>query len=189
MKLILMMAQSADGVIAKDSRHFPDWTCPADKQLFKRVTTEAGVLIMGSRTYATIGRPLPGRLNIVYTRHPERLPHAENVRFTDIDPRVLMAQLAAEGFERAVLTGGAAINTLFAKFQLIDEILLTISPRIFGRGLSMFDAPVDLALALLEYRQLDPHTLLVHYQVIPEGRKTERCPVMTAAPVASSSKQ
>ncbi len=181
MKLILVMAQSVDGVIARHNRHFPDWTCPADKRMFKRITTEAGVLIMGSRTYATIGRPLPGRLNIVYTRHPERLPQGENVRFTDRDPRVLLSQLAAEGYSRAVLTGGSAINTLFAKLHIIDEIYLTIAPRIFGRGLSMFDEPIDLALALEGHSQLDPHTLLLHYRVLADGRLADGCPEISAA--------
>jgi dihydrofolate reductase len=169
MKLILMMAQSVDGIIAKHNRHFPDWTCPADKQLFKRVTTEAGVLIMGSRTYATIGKPLPDRLNVVYTRHPELLPQGHNVRFTMLDPRALLAQLEAEGFERAVLTGGSAINSFFAKSHVIDEIFVTIAPRIFGQGLSMFDAPIEFELALVECSKLDPHTLLLHYRVLAEG--------------------
>ncbi len=181
MKLILVMAQSVDGVIARHNRHFPDWTCPADKKMFKRVTTEAGVLIMGSRTYATIGRPLPGRLNVVYTRHPERLPQGDNVRFTDMDPKALLLQLTDEGYERAVLTGGSAINTLFAKLHTIDEIFLTISPRIFGRGLSMFDAAIDLELALVEYSLLDPNTLLLHYRVLPNRRPTDSCSEIATA--------
>ena len=88
-RLILMMAQSADGIIAKHNRHFPDWTCPADKKLFKQVTQQAGVLIMGSRTYAAIGKPLPGRLNIVYTRHPEHFKTEADVRFTSAAPSLI----------------------------------------------------------------------------------------------------
>lgn len=167
MKLILMMAQSVDGIIAKNGRHFPDWTGAEDKQLFKRLTQDAGVVIMGARTYSTIGKPLPGRLNVVYTRHPERYPDGENVLLTCEEPQQLLARLAASGYETAVLTGGATINSLFVAF--IDEILVTLSPKIFGQGLTLFAHAVELDLALLEYRPLDPHTLLLHYRVIHQA--------------------
>lgn len=166
MKVILIMAQSADGIIARDHHHFPDWTCPADKRFFKKVTQEAGVIIMGSRTYATIGKALPGRLNVVYTRHPERLPSAENVLFTSDNPSKLLSNLAGKGYTSVILTGGAVINSLFAKEYLIDEILLTISPRIFGKGLTIFAEGVEMDLKLLEHRFLDQNTILLHYRVV-----------------------
>ena len=77
-----MMAITADGMIARDHSHFPDWTCPADKKMFKELTQKAGVVIFGSRTFETIGKPLGGRLNIVLTRHPERYDPAENLMFS-----------------------------------------------------------------------------------------------------------
>ena len=164
MKLILMMAQSVDGIIAKHGRHFPDWTCAEDKKLFKRLTLDAGVLIMGARTYSTIGKPLPGRLNVVYTRHPENYPGEENVLLTGDEPQQLLARLAGMGYKTAVLTGGATINSIFAAH--IDEILVTLSPKIFGQGLSLFAHAVELDLALLEYKALNSDTLLLHYRVI-----------------------
>jgi dihydrofolate reductase len=166
MKVILMMAQTADGIIAKDHRHLPDWTCPADKRLFKTITQEAGVMIMGSHSYATIGGPLPGRLNVVYTRHPERLPQAENVMFTAQKPSELLSDLAYRGHSTAILTGGASVNSLFAKEALIDEILLTVSPRIFGTGLTLFAGAVEMELSLMEHRLLDQNTILLHYRVV-----------------------
>lgn len=166
MKVILIMAQSADGIIARNHHHFPDWTCTEDKRFFKKVTQEAGVLIMGSRTYTTIGKALPGRLNVVYTRHPERLPKAENVLFTSDTPSQLLHDLAGRGFESVILTGGAAINSLFAREGLIDEILLTISPRIFGSGLNMFEESLEMELDLLDHRFLDANTILLHYHVV-----------------------
>ena len=165
-KVILMMAQSADGIIARHNRHFPDWTCSEDKKLFKKVTQKAGALIMGSRTYAAIGRPLPGRLNIVYTRRPERFSAMPEVRLTDMAPSALLEQLAAEGFREVILTGGAEINSLFAREGLIDELLLTVSPILFGQGLSMFAEPLAFTLRLLEESKLDRDTLLLRYRIV-----------------------
>ena len=165
MKLTLMMAQSADGFIAKNHHHFPDWTCSADKKLFKRMTQEAGVLIMGSRTYATIGKPLPGRLNVVYTRHPERYEAHKDFLLTSLEPPKLLEVLQARGYRHAVLTGGAEINALFAGYNLIDEIMLTVSPLTFGRGISLFAEAAEMPLALLACKNLDANTLLLHYRV------------------------
>ncbi len=165
-KVILMMAQSVDGIIAKHHSHFSDWTCSNDKKKFKQVTCQAGVLIMGARTYTTIGKPLAGRLNIVYTRHPDRYSPAESLLFTQKEPRLLLADLAVQGFEQVILTGGPTINSLFARNRLIDEIMLTVSPKIFGRGLTLFAEPNDMDLELLDFQKLDPQTLFFHYRVL-----------------------
>jgi len=165
-KVILMIAQSVDGIIARHRSHLSDWTSPADKMLFRQVTLQAGVIIMGASTYTTIGKPLPGRLNIVYTRNPERFSAAENVVFTRKDPGLLLADLEEQGFEKVFLTGGPMINSLFVRDRLIDEIMLTVSPRTFGRGLSLFAEPVDLDLELLKFQKLDPNTLFFHYRIL-----------------------
>lgn len=166
MKLTLLMAQTVDGKIARDSDHFPDWTASADKRFFAARTREAGVIVMGSRTFDTLGKPLPGRKNVVLTRNPERLGSPPDLVFTSDPPAQLLAKLAAEGYREAILAGGARINSLFAAEGLIDEIIVTISPRLFGSGLSLFDTPLDLHLRLLEARRLDMDLMLLHYSVL-----------------------
>jgi dihydrofolate reductase len=165
MKLTLMMAITADGLIARDTAHFPDWTCSADKKLFKRLTQQTGVVIFGSRTYDTIGRPLPGRLNVILTRHPERYRPSESLRFHSDTPERLVDQLTREGYGEAILAGGSVINTLFIKSRLVDELLLTISPKLFGQGLTLFTERLDLDLKLIHAEQMEPDTLLIRYAV------------------------
>ena len=165
MKVILIMAMTADGIIARHGSHFPDWTCSADKKMFKAVSQEAGVIVMGSRTYDTIGRPLPKRLNVVMTRHPERYTPSETLMPFNGTPEDLLVKLSANGFETVVLAGGATINSLFAASKCIDELLLTISPKLFGSGLTLFAKPLDLDLDLLETRELEPHTVVLRYTI------------------------
>ena len=163
------MAITLDGKIAQSSDHFPDWTGKADKKFFMETTKKAGCLIMGNTTYKTIGRPLPGRKNVIMTRSPEDCVHeheASVLEFTDKDPKQLLKQLASEGFEEVILAGGAQINTLFGQQNLIDEILLTISPLVFGSGIGLFNDLVDLQLALSELTTLDENLVLVRYKVI-----------------------
>ncbi len=165
MKLTMMMATTADGMIARDHAHFPDWTCPADKKMFKELTQQAGVVIFGSRTFETIGKPLAGRLNIVLTRHPERYKPAENLLFSSASPESLLKDLDQRGFKEAVLAGGSIINTLFVKSHLINEVILTIAPQIFGQGVTLFSEPCELSLRLLEVQNLDAHFVVLRYKV------------------------
>lgn len=166
MKLTMMMAVTADGMIARDHTHFPDWTCRNDKKMFKLLTQKAGVVIFGSRTYEIIGKPLAGRLNVVITTHPERYQPAENLMITSGPPEALLKDLAQKGYDEVILAGGSIINSLFMKARLIDEIVLTIAPKIFGQGVPLFSESCDLDLELLDVHSLEAHTLVLRYRVV-----------------------
>ncbi|MCH9705876.1 MAG: dihydrofolate reductase [Proteobacteria bacterium] len=66
MKLALIAARGSDGVIGVNNQ-LP-WHLPADLKKFKALTMGAPI-IMGRKTHESIGRALPGRLNIVISRH------------------------------------------------------------------------------------------------------------------------
>ena len=63
-----MVAVAANGVIGND-QGLP-WHLPEDLRYFKRVTLGKPI-VMGRRTFESIGRALPGRTNIVISRNPE----------------------------------------------------------------------------------------------------------------------
>lgn len=67
--LALIAAVARNGVIGRDNRM--PWHLPEDLRHFRRVTMGAPV-IMGRKTFESIGRALPGRRNIVLTRDPSR---------------------------------------------------------------------------------------------------------------------
>lgn len=166
MKTILMMAQSIDGMIARHPEHFPDWTGKSDKRLFVEVTKRAGVMIMGSRTFDTLGKPLPGRKHVVMTRNRSRRSRWENLIFTDEPPHIILENLEAEGFSEAVLAGGSLINGLFAREGLIDEAMITIAPMIFGQGIPLFNCELSMEMTLLEVRNIGEGRVLLHYRTV-----------------------
>lgn len=85
MKISLIVAHSLNGVIGRDGQ-IP-WHLPTDMAFFRRMT-EGNIVIMGRKTYESIGRPLPNRRNIVLSR---QLKSADGVEcFSD------MAQLEAD---------------------------------------------------------------------------------------------
>lgn len=106
MDVILLMATTLDGMIARDSSQLVDWTGKADKKYFVQVTKAAGAMIMGSKTYDTIKRPLPGRLNIVMTRDTSRVSHDENLIYTDQLPAQILRDLEQQGYDTVTLIGG-----------------------------------------------------------------------------------
>jgi dihydrofolate reductase len=166
MDVILLMATTLDGMIARDSNQLVDWTGKADKQYFVKVTKAAGAMIMGSKTYDTIGRPLPGRLNIVMTRNKSRKSSEENLIYTDQAPADILRDLEARGYDQVALIGGALINSLFARENLITHVHLTLVPRLFGTGLSLFNNEMDMNLTFVESREIDKGHILLIYRVM-----------------------
>lgn len=67
-QLVLIAAVARNGMIGKDGGM--PWHLPADLQHFKRLTLGHPIL-MGRRTWDALGRPLPGRRNIVISRQPD----------------------------------------------------------------------------------------------------------------------
>lgn len=162
------MAITLDGKIAKHANQFADWTSKADKKMFVAETKKAGVIVMGETTYNTIGRPLPNRLNIVLSHEPERHESIPgSLEFIKATPKEIVSLLEKRGFETVILGGGATVNGSFLKESLIDEIWLTIEPKIFGEGLPLFNgADVNLNLELISVEKIDENVLQVRYRVI-----------------------
>jgi dihydrofolate reductase len=116
MRLSLVVAMALNRVIGRDNA-LP-WRLPADLAYFKRVTMGHPV-IMGRRTHESIGKPLPGRLNVVVTRQRDfAAPGCVVVGSLDA-----AWQAAAEGGDEACVIGG---TTLFEEtLPLADTIHLT----------------------------------------------------------------
>lgn len=160
------MAATADGMIAKHDSHLPtDWTSREDKKFFADTSKEAGVVLMGDKTFFTMKNPLPGRLNVVFTLE-KNPPQREGVMWVSGEPEPVLKKLEIMGYKTAILGGGAFLNSLFLEKKLINEIILTIEPKIFGQGLSLFSKDIDCRLKLSEIKKLNDDTYCVKYQVI-----------------------
>lgn len=99
MKISLIVAMDSNGVIGSDNG-LP-WHLPADLQHFKR-TTMGKPILMGRKTWESLGRPLPGRTNIVIT-HDSGYQAAGCVVVNSID-----AALQAAGEQDEVMVIGGA---------------------------------------------------------------------------------
>ncbi len=159
------MAVTADGRIAKSSDHFPNWTSREDKQFFAKTSKEHGVVIMGDKTFNTFPAPLKERLNVVFTleKNPKEI---EGVKWVSGEPEDVLKELEEMGYESAVLGGGAFINGLFLEKGLIDEVAITIEPKVFGDGISLFKGDFDANLKLIGVEKINEDSVILRYKVI-----------------------
>ena len=115
MKLSIIVAISENHVIGRDGG-LP-WHLSADLKNFKRLTM-GHPIIMGRKTYDSIGRPLPGRTSIVITRQDSYQPDGVETVGTIAD-----ALKRAEPSDEAFVIGGAEIYRL--ALPLADRLYVT----------------------------------------------------------------
>ncbi|MEJ2086187.1 MAG: dihydrofolate reductase [Acidobacteriota bacterium] len=117
MKLSIIAAIASNGVIGRGN-DLP-WHLSEDLKRFKRLTM-GHHLIMGRKTFESIGRPLPGRFMIVISRQERPLP--EGVQLADsLEAAVGMA--SDQGEDEAFVAGGAEIYAL--ALPKADRLYLT----------------------------------------------------------------
>lgn len=115
-RISLIVAMSRNGVIGKDNR-LP-WHLPADLKRFKELTL-GHTIVMGRKTWESIGRLLPGRRNVIVTRNADLAVEGAVVADS------LDAALAAgEGDDEVFVIGGEQIFR--SAMALADRIYLTI---------------------------------------------------------------
>jgi len=101
MKLSMIAAMGKNRVIGMNNQM--PWHLPADLQWFKK-TTLGKPIIMGRKTYDSIGRSLPGRLNIVLSRDSDLVIEGCTV-VNSIDKALEVAEAEA-GIDEVFITGG-----------------------------------------------------------------------------------
>lgn len=123
MKLAIIVAAAKNGVIGNNNQ-LP-WHLPQDLKYFKSVTLGKPV-IMGRKTYESIGRPLPGRTNIVVTRSADWKVDGVVV-VNSIEQALEEARKAiaasATPVEEAMIIGGAEIYR--TALPMVNKVYLT----------------------------------------------------------------
>ncbi|GHG65470.1 dihydrofolate reductase [Comamonas sp. JC664] len=123
MKLSAIVAMAANRVIGAGNQ-LP-WRLPADLARFKRITM-GHTLVMGRKTYESIGRPLPGRTTLVITRQRDFAPAGVQVAHSVEDA---LAKAQASGDTEVFIAGGA---DLYAQtMDRVQRLYLTRIDRDF----------------------------------------------------------
>lgn len=124
MEIILVAAVGENGEMGHNNDLL--WHLPGDLPRFKEMTMGSPI-IMGRKTFDSIGRALPGRLNIVLTANKDW--HADGVSIADsLDHAIQLAEQEQTG--KAFVIGGGQIYKLFLSYASSMEIT------------EVYDAPV-----------------------------------------------
>jgi dihydrofolate reductase len=173
MKTILIFVSSLDGKVTKwGEPNVRLWSSHQDQDYYKKVWNESRLIVMGSSTFnADTFNPSPDHQIIIMTSHPDRYKSYEvpgQMEFTNETPVELSSRFATKGHQQMLVVGGPHIATSFLKEQLIDELWLTIEPKIFGTGENFAtDAKLDIDLRLIQSEKVnDQGTLITKYAVL-----------------------
>ena len=120
MSLSIVVAMDENRLIGKDNK-LP-WHLPADLAYFKKITTGKSI-VMGRKTYDSIGRPLPNRRNIVISRNSKTLITGCEV-LTSID-EVLST---TKDEDEVMIIGGASLCE-----QLLPQVSRLYITKIEGK--------------------------------------------------------
>ena len=132
----LIVARADNGVIGVDNQ-IP-WHLPCDLKYFKQVTMGKPV-VMGRKTFESIGRPLPGRTNVVITRNAIWSAPGTRVVGSLADALMLAtAQADLDGADEVMVIGGA---TLYREaIYQVDRMYVT-QVHTLPNGDAFFEAP------------------------------------------------
>ncbi|ABR30510.1 dihydrofolate reductase [Thermosipho melanesiensis] len=126
MHLIMVVVTDIFGGFTINEYDPIDWGSIEDKKHFRDLTTKIGTVIMGRKTFESIGKPLKDRLNIVLTN--KNFKNDKNILFLKGNPQEIISSLEKKNIKSAAVIGGKKVFEEF--FPYIDKIFITIEPII-----------------------------------------------------------
>lgn len=117
--LSIIVAKAKNNIIGKDNKII--WNLPEDLKHFKELTT-GHTIIMGRKTFESLGGVLPNRKHIIFSQNPDFKVNNENV---EVVHSLLQIQDLIEGEEEAFVIGGAMIYNFlmpYVKKMYVTEI-------------------------------------------------------------------
>ncbi|MBU25975.1 MAG: dihydrofolate reductase [Gammaproteobacteria bacterium] len=142
MRVSLIVARADNGVIGVNNR-LP-WHLPCDLKYFRRVTMGKPV-VMGRKTFQSIGRPLPGRTNVVVTgNHDWSALGVRVVSSLQDGLKLASAQAELDDVDEVMLIGGA---TLYREAVVLVDRMYVTQVHVSPEGDAFFEAPDDKIFA------------------------------------------
>lgn len=167
-RYIALAAVTIDGKIAKNEKHFSNWTSAEDKVFLRKELDCSDVIIVGNNTYKTAIKPLSKRNCIVLTSKVKTVS-VENENLVLLNPKKvnLKTFIKTLGYQTITVLGGAKTYDYCLSKGMLDELFITIEPITFGAGINLFnsDKPSQKKWTLVSTKKLNSSgTILLHYQ-------------------------
>ena len=134
------------------------WHYPADMKFFKQ-TTIGNAVVMGSRTWQTLPKPLPDRTNIVLSSRPDIVADDSVVTLPDVESVLTLAKALPHDL---FVIGGAKVYEAFLRH--IDQWIVTEVPLSVEGADTFIPANFLEGFELYEVRQLDEELRVKFYE-------------------------
>lgn len=166
MKVILYMAMTANGLIAKTDDDTA-WISKEEWNSYSNTVQAAGNVILGHRTYQII------------TKQPE-FAELKDVKivvlsfqdFKTLSPNHSVVHSPKEAlellknFKTVIIAGGGMLNASFFAENLVDEIYLDIEPTLLGKGIPLCNgSDFERQLKLIDSKKISDNEIQLHYKV------------------------
>ncbi len=178
MKIVLVFVATLDGKVTKWGDPFVrKWSSKSDKDYFSKIWNDSRLIVMGSNTFnADPIKSSAKHLIVIMTHRPNDYKGYEvpgQIEFKDESPVQLASRFEKDGHDQMLVVGGPRIATQFLKEQLVDELWLTIEPKIFGSGSNLVtEEKLDIDLCMISHEKVnDCGTLITKYSVIKKLNK------------------
>lgn len=172
MKVILFMAMSVNGYIARENGD-EDFLSSKNWETFCGLAKKYGCFVIGRKTYEAVQKWDEG-YNFDSLEDVEKIIISRNKDFQAGEKYIIanspadaISKLKVRGYDKTLITGGATINSAFMKEGLINEIILNVEPFVLGNGIPIFSKDdFENKLELLGSEKLDEGIIQLHYQVL-----------------------
>ena len=164
MKVVLYMAITANGYIAKENNETP-WS-DEEWESFSNIVKKIKNLVIGRKTFEIMNQDdefqqIGNPFTVIVSNKEDN-----NSNFVN-SPEQAIKLLEEKGFSEILVAGGGILNSSFMQKGLVDEIYLDVEPFLFGKGIKLFaDNEFEAKLELLETKQLSKDTIQLHYRIL-----------------------
>lgn len=170
MEVTMYMAISANGFIARESGE-EDFLSHENWERFCVLANEYKNFIVGRKTYEAVQRWKDGysfddlKVDKVVVSADGSYDLADAYTLAT-SPQDALEKLKEKGFERVLVTGGSALNSAFARENLLDEIILNVEPALIGSGIPLFSNDnFSRSLELVSTERSNSGIVTLHYKV------------------------
>jgi dihydrofolate reductase len=164
---VLVSGCSIDGRICDSTGHYSHHTSIQDRRLLEKRMRNAACLIIGRVTYQHVSKRLPDKPTIVFSRKYNTMRQRGNIYWINPERFDVLKLLRTINVKSALILGGARTYAWFVEKNLINDLYITIEPKLFGAGKALLSIKGfhPKQLRLMQFSRIGPGgTLLLHYK-------------------------
>lgn len=163
--ITMIMVMSLDGIILREEgEDVTKWTSKEDQIHFRNILNNFDAIITGRKSYfgKVINKPY-----FILTNSLAKDDEKNNLFYTGGDPVKIIKAITEKGYNNIALLGGTETNMQFLKAGLVDQLIITIEPFLFGAFKHItLEEKLNIKLKLVNYHQMnDQGTLVLQYLV------------------------